>query len=147
MTTRMPYPYALADAEAFLARAADIDSTREVNWVVDAGEGALGVLGLFTDRSTDPELGYWLGRPAWGRGYATEAAETALDWCDQVWRRPRVVASCFIDNPGSIRVLEKCGFVDTGVVEMCWSLARGGETAHRSFVRQARTSGEAAGSR
>jgi RimJ/RimL family protein N-acetyltransferase len=63
-----------------------------------------------------PEIGYWLGAKHWGKGYATEGGARA--------DRPRVSPtsatrrcspSVRVTNPGSRRVLEKCGFQWTGV--------------------------------
>jgi len=136
MTTRMPYPYELTDAEAFLERSREQDPRRDVTFVVEAdGEGAVGMLGFFTEGPVGPELGYWIGRRSWGRGYATEAAGAALDWAHRSWGKRAVVAGYFIDNPASARVLEKTGFLHTGVVEPRWSLARGAEAPTRLMVR------------
>jgi RimJ/RimL family protein N-acetyltransferase len=51
-------------------------------------------------------LGYWIGRPWWGRGVATRALSLLLD---EVPARP-LHAHVAVHNAGSIRVLEKCGF-------------------------------------
>ncbi|WP_406352973.1 GNAT family N-acetyltransferase [Streptomyces sp. NBC_00658] len=56
------------------------------------------------------EVTYWIDRAHWGRGIAT-AALTAL--LELVSTRP-LYARAAADNAGSIRVLEKCGFVLTG---------------------------------
>lgn len=135
MTTRMPHPYTLADAEAFIERAVHKDPKRDVTFVIDDGSGPVGALGLFTDDGPWPELGYWIGRPVWGRGYATEATETALGWAERSWGKRAVTAGYFEDNPASRRVLEKTGFLPTGVTENRWSLARGGDAPTRLMVR------------
>lgn len=135
MTTRMPHPYALADAEGFVERASTADLRRDATFVVEDGDGVVGALGFFTDGGPGPELGYWIGRPCWGRGYATEAAEAALEWAHERWGKRVVVAGYFADNPASGRVLEKTGFLPTGVVESRWSDARGAQAPTRLMVR------------
>lgn len=135
MTTRMPYPYGLEDAEAFIERVQQQDVRRDVTFVVDDGDGPVGMLGFFTESAVGPEIGYWFGRPCWGRGYATEAAQVALDWAQRSWGKRIVTAGFFTDNPASSRVLEKAGFLHTGVVEARWSLARGAEAPTRIMVR------------
>ena len=137
MTSRMPYPYGVADAEAFLHRVDQADARSEITWVVQDHDGPLGALGLFTEDppGLGPELGYWLGRPAWGRGYATEAVNAAVAWSDHVWRRRCLVARCFVDNPASARVLDKAGFLPTGVVRLSPSLARGSSAPSRHYIR------------
>jgi RimJ/RimL family protein N-acetyltransferase len=135
MTTRMPHPYTLEDARTFVARVEVGDPAREVTWVVADGTGPVGVIGFYSDRSFTAEVGYWLGRPAWGRGYASETLARALAWADNVWRRRCLVACCYTDNPASARVLEKSGFLPTGVRALSPSLARGGEAMAQEFVR------------
>ena len=56
------------------------------------------------------EVGYWIGREFWGKGIATAALALFVD---QVTVRP-LYGYCAKDNVGSIRVLEKCGFVISG---------------------------------
>ena len=56
------------------------------------------------------EVGYWIGREHWGRGYAT-AAVGALLAIDT--ERP-LYAACAEHNVGSARVLEHCGFTYVG---------------------------------
>ncbi len=56
------------------------------------------------------EVTYWLGREFWGRGLATQALKRLLQL---VATRP-ILARSAQDNPGSIRVLQKCGFKIVG---------------------------------
>jgi RimJ/RimL family protein N-acetyltransferase len=124
MTGNIPYPYGLADAEAFIARAQSTDWGCEARWVVEhAAFGVVGGLGLKAGER--PELGFWLGRPFWNRGYATEAARGALRWVKRDWRKSVVVAGHFADNPASGQVLCKAGFLYTGDIERRPSVARG----------------------
>ena len=135
MTTRMPHPYQRADAERFIARAQTLDPAREAVFAIDwPGEGVVGVLGLHTRGPLGPEIGYWVGRPYWGQGIASEAASAAMDWAEQGWRRRVVVAGYFADNPASGRVLERAGFLLTGEVQQRHSLARGQTAATRMMV-------------
>jgi RimJ/RimL family protein N-acetyltransferase len=65
-------------------------------------------------RAGERELGYRLHPAVWGRGYATEGARALLD---DAFRRPdvtRVFAHSLLDNPGSIRVMEKIGMTYAG---------------------------------
>jgi RimJ/RimL family protein N-acetyltransferase len=137
----MPHPYGQADAEAFLVRAADIDWNADARFAIEhRTEGFIGMLGFDRTKNhaaTDPlgpELGYWLGRPYWGRGYATEAARGALQWASTDWRRRVVVAGHFADNPASGEVLVKAGFLYTGEVQPRVSKARGEPVPTRMMV-------------
>jgi RimJ/RimL family protein N-acetyltransferase len=91
-------------------------------------------MGLFEDGDVAPEVGYWIGRPYWGRGYATEALEAGVIWASRNWRRRALVAGHFEDNPASGRVLEKAGFLYTGEVRKGFSRARNGEARTRRMV-------------
>ena len=63
-----------------------------------------------------PELAYGFARSAWGRGYATEAAHTALAWAFQALPFDEVVALTHPDNVASQRVLARLGFAAVGDV-------------------------------
>jgi RimJ/RimL family protein N-acetyltransferase len=126
MTTSIPHPYGLADAETHLFQAGAPD--RHALFVIEhPAEGAIGVLEFDGEGPRHTELGYWLGRPYWGRGFATEAARAALVWAHRGWGRRHVHARHFSDNPASAEVLCKAGFLYTGEVGLTASRARGGE--------------------
>jgi RimJ/RimL family protein N-acetyltransferase len=143
MTTSMPHPFSLADAQDFLRRAGAGDPARERVFIIEApGEGMVGVVGLHPKPlphtgAEAPEVGYWVGRPFWGRGYATEAAEAAVDWAHNAWGKRLVTSGHFADNPASGAVLSKAGFLYTGDVQTRFSRARGEDTPTRMMVRLA----------
>ena len=131
MSTRIPHPYALTDAEDFLSH---LEKGDEQVFAIEHGEdGLVGMIGLHDTGRIGPEVGYWLGRPYWGRGLATEAAQAVLDWAARTGRRC-VVSSHFADNPASGAVLVKAGFLYTGEVTRAFSRARGGEVDARQMV-------------
>mgnify|MGYP001177764782 FL=1 len=127
MTTAMPYPYGVEHAEGFLEKASEADPANEAVFVIDHPEhGAIGVLGFHAKDGGEREMGYWIGRPHWGEGFATEAAQGALIWAHRTWGRRYMRAGHFADNPASGQVLCKAGFLYTGDVELRSSVARGG---------------------
>lgn len=135
MTTAMPHPYAPADAERWLLRSRGLDWGREAEFVIEHRHfGMVGGLGFRAGANERPELGCWLGRPFWNRGYATEACRAALDWARRCWRKKLVTAGHFADNPASGQVLCKAGFLYTGDVELRWSQARQGPVRTRLMV-------------
>jgi RimJ/RimL family protein N-acetyltransferase len=110
--SRPPHPYREEHAHAFLAsqeqgRAKGTDYAFALTQKADGA--FLGMCGVHL-RETRFELGYWLGRPFWGQGYATEAADTLLAFAFRNLRQEVVEAGWFHDNPASGRVLEKVGF-------------------------------------
>ena len=129
----VPWPYSLRDAEAFLAAPRDPVLPSLLVFERTDGEPVLvGSCGLGRRPSGNVELGYWISRPFWGRGFATEAG-LALVEIARAMGIARLEASHFIDNPASGRVLEKLGFQSTGMIAPRLSCARGTETPARYF--------------
>ena len=120
-----PWPFALRDAEAFLA--APRDPVLPAFLIFERTDGApvlVGSCGLGRRPSGAVELGYWIAREHWGRGFATEAAVALMDIARALGLE-RLEASYFADNPASGRVLEKLGFTATGLRAPRYSCARG----------------------
>jgi RimJ/RimL family protein N-acetyltransferase len=135
MTTRMPFPYTQGDAEAFVARAQTLDPAHEVVFAIEReGDGLVGVVGLHPAAPIGPEIGYWIGKPYWGQGLASEAASAAMGWAARTWRRRAASAGYFADNPASARVLDRAGFLHTGEVTQRFSRARGEAAPTRMMV-------------
>src|SRR5689334_7157212 len=110
----VPWPYRMRDAEAFLA--SPRDPILPSLLVFERTQGAprlVGACGLGRRPSGAVELGYWIARLHWGRGYATEAC-AALVEIARMLGLPSLEGSHFIDNPASARVLEKLGFSARG---------------------------------
>lgn len=112
-TLTIPHPYPDGLAEMWIA-------THEAAWVQGRGavfavtlrEGGelVGTVGLtIRPEENSAELGYWIGRPFWSRGYATEAARAAVDFGFTVLPVGRIHAHHFERNPASGRVMQKLG--------------------------------------
>ncbi len=84
-------------------------------------------------REGDIGLGYWIARPHWGHGYATEAGAAVLQIARMLGHR-RIVAGHFLDNPASGRVLRKLGFIATGAVNPLHSRGRGAEALAAEYA-------------
>jgi len=113
-TTRVPHPYSLADAAEFIAAANQRES--EATFAITTHDGdLLGMCGFDFRGDPAPEIGYWLGLPYWGNGYATEAARAVIDYAFNDLGYDVLLAGARVTNPASRRVLEKCGFQWTGV--------------------------------
>ena len=110
---RIPHPYRVSDAEAFIAGANTAGG--EAVFMVTLRDGTIiGACGIRPVEQT-PELGYWLGVPYWGKGYATEALHAVIDYAFTDLGHTALQAGARVTNPASRRVLEKCGFQWTGV--------------------------------
>jgi RimJ/RimL family protein N-acetyltransferase len=128
-----PWPYRQEDAEAFLA--APRDPVMPSFLITERTDGApriVGSCGLGRRPSGSVEMGYWIGRQHWGKGFATEASRALIEIAKTL-KLPRLEASHFLDNPASGRVLEKLGFVATGMSAERYSCARGGEAMAKIY--------------
>ena len=111
---RIPHPYKVSDAESFIA-GANKASGEAVFLVTLRDETIIGACGVTIMQEQTPELGFWLGVPYWGKGYATEALHTVIDYAFTDLAHDVMQAGARVTNPASRRVLEKCGFQWTGV--------------------------------
>ena len=91
----------------------------------DTGE-PIGCIGYYTYGESnikigenDAELGYWIAKPYWNKGLCTEALRVMIDYCLNVKVFKVLWSDFFVDNPASGRVMEKCGFRDTGEINWC----------------------------
>jgi RimJ/RimL family protein N-acetyltransferase len=126
-----PWPYSMRDAEAFLASPRDpVLPSLLMFERSDAAPVLVGACGLGRRPSGAVELGYWVARPYWGRGIATEAGRALIDIA-RALGLGQLEASHFIDNPASARVLDKLGFQSTGLIAPRMNCARGEEVPAR----------------
>jgi [ribosomal protein S5]-alanine N-acetyltransferase len=117
---RVPSPYRRSDAREHVLRArrrrregTDL-ALAIVDRATDCLIGGIGLHGIDVEHGHG-EIGYWIGRPYWGRGYASEAVGAVVDACFLVLRLHRVEAGVFRGNSGSENVLRKAGFHPEGV--------------------------------
>src|SRR5262245_38633455 len=113
-TLRIPHPYGLADAQSFITTA-NTTGGEVVFLIARRGGPMIGACGIAQFGEGPPEIGYWLGVPFWGQGYATEAVRALLDHAFDDLGYDVVAGGARVSNPASRRVLEKCGFQWTGV--------------------------------
>ncbi|MEM0907357.1 MAG: GNAT family N-acetyltransferase [Pseudomonadota bacterium] len=105
---RLPHPYTAADAAFFIQEV----SPREVTYVVRTVDGGaiVGAVSLKPLSQEVADIGYWLGRCAWGKGFGTEAVAAVVQMGVQRIGLTEIGATVFKGNTASIRVLEKLGF-------------------------------------
>ena len=131
---KAPWPYEADHAREFAAR---VQEPRTPHFLVTLpgarGAELVGCVGFAFDETGATELGYWIARQHWGRGYATEAVRAVLGMARAIGHR-RIVAGHFVDNPASGRVLIKTGFRPAGSVQQRFSVARGGAVPALSYA-------------
>jgi RimJ/RimL family protein N-acetyltransferase len=121
------WPYRLDHARRFLSLPTDPATPRWLIFSRTEGPPQLaGCIGIDSQDHGDVELGYWISRQHWGRGYATEAGRAVLQNARSLGHS-RLVASHFDDNPASGSVLRKLGFKPTGQTVGVFSRGRNRE--------------------
>lgn len=128
-----PWPYGEDEAQAFLRQPIDPTQPR---FLIFARTGAaprlVGGCGIAPSPEGDLEIGYWIARPYWGLGFATEAGRQLIRIA-RAMQLPRLSSGHFLDNPASGAVLRKLGFKPTGKIAQRYSVARGGPVACALF--------------
>lgn len=102
---RVPYPYGSQDASDFIER---VRGERLPIWGIENAHGLIGTVGL------DEELGYWLARPAWRKGYGFEAARAVVDYWFSDPGASDLHSGHYNDNHRSRLILKCLGFVEAG---------------------------------
>ena len=114
----LPFPYTVSDAEAFIGAALAAGGGM-YSFAVTENDVCIGCIsvtrGVNIHRLTG-ELGYYIARERWGRGYATRAAQEICRYVFENTDIVRIYAEPFADNAASCRVLEKAGFTLEGTL-------------------------------
>ncbi|MBD2114367.1 MULTISPECIES: GNAT family N-acetyltransferase [Cyanophyceae] len=116
-TLSIPHPYSEAEAEEWInQRPTAWAKQKAINYAITLPDDTLcGSVGLALYPVYNmAELGYWIGRPYWGQGYATEAGAAVVDFGFSALGLNRVNAVYFGDNLASGRVMEKLGMAKEG---------------------------------
>src|SRR5256886_10266021 len=112
-TLRIPHPYGLADAQSFIT-AANASDGEIVFLIARRGGDVIGGCGIARFGEEPPEIGYWLGVPFWGQGYATEAVRAVIDHAFDDLGYDVVAGGARAGKPASRPVVGKYGFHLTG---------------------------------
>ena len=117
-TSTIPHPYPPGGAAMWIGtHQAEFEAGDAVTFAVtrQGGEHLIGAMGLSISREhRRAELGYWIGVPYWGQGYATEAAQAVVAYGFRALDLLRITATHFARNPASGRVMQKIGMTREG---------------------------------
>ncbi|MEM9013924.1 MAG: GNAT family N-acetyltransferase [Pseudomonadota bacterium] len=124
-TSRIPHPYTLADADAFIACSRKAwENGEEQRFMICRDDEVIGAVGLMTEGVGVFELGIWIGAPDRGKGVASKVIPLIVEYAFSALNARCVEAGFFRDNPASGRVLAKSGFRKTGEIAPTHSAAR-----------------------
>ena len=114
---RFPHPYTMEAANNWINFMQHQDPV--INFAIAVDDKVVGGIGLeMRDDvySKAPLIGYWLSETLWGRGIMPQAVKLLVDYAFANLDIVRIQAGVLSNNPKSMRVLEKCGFVKEGVL-------------------------------
>src|SRR6516162_2876524 len=120
----MPHPYTEADGREWIARVQENHAAGQPRRFAIALKetdrliGGVGLDGSTGDGSDEPALGYWLGLPYWGNGYAREAAVAVIDYGFRTLGLKTIRAYTDPGNTASQKVLLHCGLKNVGEIEL-----------------------------
>ena len=112
MTAMIPHPYSEEAAAQWLAGA--LEGEEGTIFMIERDGTLVGCTGYRAFDEEHGELGYWIGKSYWGRGYATEAVRAAIAHAFDADGFAYLKAGHFVDNPASERLLGKLGFEPSG---------------------------------
>jgi len=118
LSDRVPHPYRREDADAFIAAA--MQKSPVENFAICLDDRAVGSIGFFLGTGigrVSAEVGYWIGKPYWGRGLLSAALPPATTYAIEHFELTRVFALLFSHNTASMRALEKAGYVREGFMK------------------------------
>ena len=107
----VPYPYTYDDLEDYLL----ISESNQFDLNIFLGNQLIGRVGLTLDGDNYYDLGYWIGKDYWGKGYATESSKKLLEYVLDKLDSPKIKSGYFVDNFSSWNVLKKLGFKEVRV--------------------------------
>ena len=120
----MPHPYTEADGQEWIARVQQEHATGQPRRFAialketDCLIGGVGLDGSTGDESEELALGYWLGEPYWGKGYAREAVAAVIDYGLRTLGMATIRAYTDPGNLASQKVLLHCGLKKVGEIEL-----------------------------
>lgn len=119
LTSNIPYPYSEEDARFWLEmseRAFEMKSAFTFA-IRDKTEKIIGAIGLHDRGDDKAELGYWLAKPFWNKGFVTEAAKAIIDFGLKELQFNKIYATHFLHNQASGKVLQKIGMEKEAVLK------------------------------
>lgn len=113
-----PHPYTEKHALSFISMLTK--KKKKSDFAIEFEGQFIGMCGFIQQidvHQHTAEIGYWIGEPYWGKGLTAEAVEALCDFCFNKINLKKLYARTFSYNAGSMRVLEKNGFVKEGILK------------------------------
>lgn len=116
----LPYPYELKFAQEWIASQPELIKRCEEFPLKIVSKQLMEIVGTITIRvdkdNNKGELGYWIGKDYWGKGYATESINRIVDYGFSELKLNKIWAAVISRNIASIKVLMKVGLQKEGTL-------------------------------
>ena len=121
MTLMIPHPYEDGVAEEWIkSHEKKFQEGSEIDFAIThkAEDYLIGAIGISSidQKFEKAEIGYWIGKPFWNKGFCTEAVKAVLQYSFEKLKLNKVYAHHFIDNPSSGKVMKKAGMKEEGML-------------------------------
>ncbi|MEJ2355237.1 MAG: GNAT family N-acetyltransferase [candidate division WOR-3 bacterium] len=120
-TLHIPYPYEKGMAQEWIStHRIKFESGESMHFaiILKTTDELIGAVGLIIDKGSNrAELGYWIGKDYWNRGYCTEAAGAIVEYGFGQLLLHKITASHFSENPSSGKVMSKIGMKKEGFLK------------------------------
>lgn len=134
-----PWPYKREDAIRFIENAISADNETERTMAITQAGTLIGAIGIrmrgpsHLQRDAGPNIGYWLGRAYWGRGFMTEIVQACVAHLFETGPGDAIYSGAFTENAASLAVQQKIGFQPAGETQL-YSNPRGAELPHTNTI-------------
>ncbi|MFT4416268.1 GNAT family N-acetyltransferase [Fredinandcohnia humi] len=119
-TLNIPHPYPEGSAKTFIESVLLAEEKDNVAFFAIIDKESSSLIGIINLGNIPVhkrgELAYWIGKPYWGKGYGTEAANKVIEFGFEQMELNKIFAASFTDNPGSWRIMEKIGMKHEGTL-------------------------------
>ncbi|SHL69070.1 Protein N-acetyltransferase, RimJ/RimL family [Chryseobacterium carnipullorum] len=119
LTSNIPYPYTREHSEIWIKMSREsFENNTGYTFAIRDKEGQMiGAIGLHDREDDKAELGYWMGRSFWNKGYITEAALALIEFGFRELEVNKIYATYFLHNPASGRIMEKIGMKEEALLK------------------------------
>ena len=121
-TLNIPYPYHISDAEFFIKELCHENFAKGESYIwalrLKGNTKLIGIMELSIDpKNEKAEAGYWLAKEHWNKGLVTEALHEVIRFGFEDLKLNKIYATHHPNNPGSGKVMQKCGMKLEGVLQ------------------------------
>ncbi|ARI75532.1 GNAT family N-acetyltransferase [Halobacillus mangrovi] len=120
-TTFVPHPYTIKDAEEWIGlhkEWLDRGTAYPLAMICKETKQLIGTMTLRVNQKHQKgELAYWVGKPYWGKGYASEAAIRVVRYGFEELNLERIWAGAMTENSASSKVMQKAGLSYEGTLK------------------------------